>query len=293
MRIVVTDSGLGGLSVMGEMEERLKKNRIFENVELIFFNSLYHPDYGYNMMKTNKERELVFDNALNSIKENLNPDIILIACNTLSVVYPKTKFSKNTKIPVVGILESGVALFKSKLTNNSHTILLFGTPTTINSNLYKSSLLNAGIDARRIINQACFDLETKIQHDPNSIESRLEISKFLKEALTNYKNSSEKLLVGLCCTHYGFSEKIFHQELSKLVEAKVEILNPNSVMLNFIFENKQEFYPAIKIDAKLFSRVKLKQNEMNSLSSILREKSPLTANALLNYDFVEDLFDKV
>ncbi len=37
MKIVVTDSGLGGLSVLGELEIRLQKLPIFEKVELIFF----------------------------------------------------------------------------------------------------------------------------------------------------------------------------------------------------------------------------------------------------------------
>ena len=52
MKIVITDSGLGGLSVLGELERRIKENPIFENAELIFFNALFSPDYGYNSMKS-------------------------------------------------------------------------------------------------------------------------------------------------------------------------------------------------------------------------------------------------
>ena len=45
MRIVITDSGLEGLSVVAELEKRLRDQPIFENVELIFFNSLYGSEY--------------------------------------------------------------------------------------------------------------------------------------------------------------------------------------------------------------------------------------------------------
>lgn len=290
MRIVVTDSGLGGLSVLGELEMRLKQFPIFESIELIFFNSLYDSNYGYNLMQSDGEKARVFNSALNSIEKKFNPDSILIACNTLSVVYPNTSFSNKTKILVSGILESGVELFRNKLSKSSNTIILFGTPTTINSNVYKNALLKTGIFEKQIINQPCYELETKIQNDPISMESRKEISKFVKEALRNYNNDSEKIFAGLCCTHYGFSEKIFYEEFSKMVDCKVEILNPNSGMLNFLFNDKTEFYPNISVSVRLVSRVRLKQIEINSLSKILLDKSPKTANSLLNYEFVEDLF---
>ena len=51
VQIVITDSGLGGLSVVAELEKRLRKYPIFKNVELMFFNSLYSSEYGYNSLK--------------------------------------------------------------------------------------------------------------------------------------------------------------------------------------------------------------------------------------------------
>ena len=100
IRIVVTDSGLGGISVLGELESKLKTARIFNNVELIFFNALYSKDLGYNEIESNREKANIFNNALFSMQDNYHPDIILIACNTLSVIYPITQFSNESKIRV-------------------------------------------------------------------------------------------------------------------------------------------------------------------------------------------------
>ena len=38
--IVITDSGLGGISILAGIEAKLKETRSFEEVNLIFFNAL-------------------------------------------------------------------------------------------------------------------------------------------------------------------------------------------------------------------------------------------------------------
>jgi hypothetical protein len=91
--IAVTDSGLGGLSILAEAAEKMKENKIFRHTHFIFFNSLFSEDGGFNSLKTQKEKVLIFDSALRSLMENCSPDLILIGCNTLSVLYDKTPFS--------------------------------------------------------------------------------------------------------------------------------------------------------------------------------------------------------
>lgn len=292
MKIVITDSGLGGLSVLGELERRLKENAIYQEVELIFFNSLYSSEYGYNSMKDISEKAGVFNNALNSICQNFNPDLILIACNTLSVVYPHTEFAKNPKAEVKGIVESGVSLFEKKLKHSEDKIILMGTPTTINSDVYKNALIQKGINANQIINQGCLELETSIQNDPNSNETRNTVSHFIGEAVRNIDSIPNNIYVGLCCTHYGYCKKVFYEELANKFNANIETLNPNNTMLDFLFSNSKKIFSNSNISIKIVSQVKLKENEINSLGSILEISSPITATALRNYVFVEKLFSK-
>ena len=43
--ICVTDVGLGGLSVMSEIERRLQDNPLFPKVNLLYYNSAVTPGY--------------------------------------------------------------------------------------------------------------------------------------------------------------------------------------------------------------------------------------------------------
>lgn len=290
MKIVITDSGLGGLSVAAELERRLLENPIYKNAELIYFNSLYSSTYGYNSIKDLSVQTIVFNNALNSIGENYNPDLILIACNTLSIIYPHTQFSKTTKIEVRGIVDSGVELYRNRFKNNNAKIILMGTPITIISNVYKNKLIKLGVSEPQIINQPCMELETSIQNNPNSEETREAIANFVSQAAAKVDSAANKILVGFCCTHYGYSEKIFKNEFSKKLNNEIEILNPNNKMLDFLFSKSNERHDNSVLSVKVVSQVKFMNNEINSLSSIIGIQSPKTARALEEYELIENLF---
>jgi len=291
VRIVVTDSGLGGLSVLAELESRLRGNPVFRNAELIFFNSLYSHELGYNTIESFSDKVIIFNNALNSIEANYNPDLILIACNTLSVVYPHTEFAKNSETEVKGIVDGGVSLFANNLQNKSDKIILFGTPTTINSDVYKQLLVKAGIEETQIVNQECLELESVIQNNPNSDKTNRLIAEFVQKASELISSDSKNIYAGLCCTHYGYSESFFYTELSKQFNSNVKILNPNSKMLDYLFDSKVVSNNC-KTIVKVISQVKLRKNEIKLLSDILLKDSPKTSVALENYEFIENLFQK-
>jgi len=293
VRIVITDSGLGGLSVVAGLETRLKKQPIFENVELIFFNSLYSVEFGYSLIDDFSDKVKIFNNALNSIENNFQPDLILIACNTLSVVYPHTKFSQNSKTEVKGILDSGVDLFKSFIQERNDKIIIFGTPTTIISNVYNDELINAGIKASQIVNQACPDLESEIQRDPISDITKNSISKFVKEAAGSAEYFGKTLYAGLCCTHYGYSENVFLETLSLEFNCEVKTLNPNTKMLDFLFDASKKTYSNAKVTVRVVTQVILRESEIKSLSNIFSSDSPKTATALRDYEYIQNLFEKV
>ena len=292
-RIVITDSGLGGLSVLGELEYRLRSDSVFENIELFFFNSLYSRNYGYNAMKSMEEKAIVFNNALTSISQIYNPDLILIACNTLSVVYPYTKFARITRTEVKGIVESGTVLFSAKMkSKNDAKIILFGTPTTVNSGVYTQQLISAGIKKERIISQACPELETAIQNNPGGNETEKLIENFVKAGIKKSGQNFKNLFAGLCCTHYGYSQKTFYDKLKENFSGNIEILNPNNSMLDFLFEETVERFSSCKLDIKIVSQVEIRRNEIESLTNILSEKSPKTALALDNYIFQKNIFNR-
>ena len=290
--IVVTDSGLGGLSVVADLENQLRTKNRFGKINVIFFNSLADSNFGYNAMSTPEKKVEVFDSALKSMVELYNPDMILIACNTLSVVYEQTRFARESKIEVFGIIDLGVEMILEEVNKSDDTILLLGTPTTINSLSYHKKLVMNGINEESIINQPCLLLETEIQRNPESKAVEAMISQFLSEAKVKELGNSSKIAAALCCTHYGYSENIFRESMRNIFKKDYAIINPNKKMVEFAIKKlatqKNSFSD---ISVTIVSQVKLKTTEINCIANILRCISPISASALENYLYNDSLFN--
>lgn len=290
--IVVTDSGLGGLSVCAEVEKNLREFPKYETVDLTFFNALKGKESGYNRMNTLEEKTRVFNSALEGMKKLYQPDVILIACNTLSVVYPFTDFAKSTDTFVLGIVKLGVnAIFQKLSSDDSSVVILFGTPTTISSGEHKKSLMKLGIDEKRIISQPCMLLESEIQTNPSGENAREMISQFAAEAKEKISIDFQNVYAALCCTHYGYSINIFEEELQNVFVDRVEIINPNIRMSNpFCADKKNNIMSKTKIEVNVVSKVEILEEEKESIGELIRPISPETYNAFIKYSLNKNLF---
>ncbi len=290
--IAVTDSGLGGLSIMAEAAARLKEAKIFENVRLVFSNALFSNESGYNSLKTRAEKIAVFNSVLDRIEKYYRPDLILIGCNTLSVLYQDTPFSKKTKIPVAGIVDAGVGLFLRALKTNPYaSLILFGTETTIGEGEYQRKLMEAGISEKRIIAQACPELASYIENGSQTDETGLLITSYVDEALAKLADPKAPVYAGLVCTHYGYSLSLWNKAFEGRGRRLMSILNPNSQMLDFLF--KPEHKNQVKnteISARVVSMVEIVERKRKSLGGWLEKVSPEVGAALANYELKPDLF---
>ena len=289
--ILITDSGLGGISVLAGLERGLKPAKIFSNVNLIFVNALPSAQFSYNSLTTREEKASMFDYVLSRIIEQYKPDIILIACNTLSVVYPSTEYYKNELIPVIGIVESGVDLFIQKMKSSNDKIIILGTGTTISSNVHKQKLAERGIEPGKIITLACPDLESEIQSNPGSGMVADMIDYYTDEIKDEAADNSGRIFAGLCCSHYAYSKDIFKSVLSSKFGKDVEILNPNEPMIDSII--KKEYMNRAErtsIRASVISQAELTPEERSGIINVIRGESESAADALQNYSLVKNLF---
>jgi len=293
IRIVVTDSGLGGISVAAGLEEKLGEMKIFEKVEIIFFNSLPSAEYRYNALPSNEEKARIFNIALEKMEEMYSPDIILIACNTLSVVYPFTDFSKKKATLVLGIVEFGVEqIIEEYIKNENSSIILLGTKTTIESSDHQMKLVSRGIDSNKIIGQVCVGLETEIQNSPQSDIVKSMIELYLDEAIGKVSANKSKVIVSLCCSHYGFSAEIFNLTLKDLGIKDRVVLNPNEKMIEAIANNMyRNRFTETDVNVEVISRVEITKEEKDSISSIVAPYAKQTSNALQNYKLNPGLFN--
>jgi len=291
--IAVVDSGLGGLSIMAEAAERTWDWRGFRKAHFIFFNALFSNQGGYNSLKSLTEKVSIFDSALRSLEKKYQPDLILIGCNTLSSIYTETFFSKQTEIPVVGIIDAGVELIAQNLKAHPESkVILFATQTTVSQSSHKDRLVEKGFLPERIIFQACPDLVNYIERNYGGSETEMLIFAYVDEALQKIGAHKAPLFVSLNCTHYGYSIGLWRKAFSDLGVTPLAFLNPNSKMIDFLFPAKySDRYKKTDIFMHVVSMVEIGQEKIASIGTYLNTYSPKTAHALRNYELNGDLFE--
>ena len=85
MRLVVTDSGLGGLSVCADLL-KAPTGPTAKNTELLYVNAAPDPQHSYNSMESLAEKQEVFQTFLGRLADSYQPDHIFVACHTLSAL---------------------------------------------------------------------------------------------------------------------------------------------------------------------------------------------------------------
>ena len=289
--ILVTDSGLGGLSVFNDIANRLAKGSPWQRVKLVYVNAWPAPHRGYNHFETMERRVRVFDNALKTMAA-FHPDVILIACNTLSVIYPLTPFCKASPIPVEGIVDHGVRMIHETLKADPDTkAVILGTPTTIAAGSHESALADLGIARDRIITTACTDLAGWIEREPFSGTVNRMIRQFVGQSAAALGEFSGHGVAALCCTHFGYRQALFEQAFAELAPANVTILNPNVRMAQQALETGDPpcSIPA-RIDMQIVSKAAWTEQQVEAYIKLLPDISAETRNALTGYTLDPDLF---
>lgn len=290
--ILITDSGLGGMAVCADIEERLHRDHPFRSVKLVFCNALPESDYGYNMMGSTGEKLRVFSDALEGMTKLYSPDIILIACNTLSVLYEQTEYSGTAAIPVVSIVDIGAAMMTDALKKDpASSVIIFGTETTIGANSHKAQLMHNGIAEDRIVTQACPDLAGEIQSDAASDAVGTMIEFNAGDAVEKLSTRSGAVYAGLCCTHYGYAATMFREAVERLSARTTSVIDPTRSMAGVVFSARMaKRYTATAIRVNVVSRAALTPQETHSIAELLRRRSEPAASALRNYEMKKDLF---
>jgi glutamate racemase len=291
MHILITDSGVGGLSVVAYAERFIRTNGFTEPVRLTFANAAPENDYGYNSMRTREEKLETFDRFLRNVTERFAPDSIYVACNTLSVLLPDTPFFANGSIPVQGIVETGTALLLRELEADPRSVaIIFGTQTTIDAGTYPRLLIERGIDPTRIVSQACPGLADTISEDREGTRTRDEIRGWVRTALEKIQHRDAPVIASLNCTHYGYRKELFAAAFREEgIEAKV--VNPNELAVHDLFGDSSE---GAHHDApvRFITRYAIPPATVEALTFFLEEISPRTVVAMQQFELQRDLFQR-
>ena len=291
LSLVIADSGMGGLSICADIVSGLQARRAYRSVAVTYFNAWPEQHRGYNLLPGMAERIRVFERALDAMLR-FEPDRILIACNTLSALYPDTLFSRKAPVPVTDIIGFGVEQMHAYLCAKADSrVILLGTPTTIEAGTHRARLVERGIDPWRIVCQPCDRLAGEIEKAPEGATVRAMIEDYVGQAAEKFPDRRLPVAAALCCTHYSYSRRLFEAALRARFEGPITILDPNRAMSEALLA---DFPPRgggdVPIDLKVVSRIVWSEEKIGAIAHLLEATSPLTADALRTYRHDPELF---
>lgn len=289
MRIGITDSGVGGLSVCAEVESRLRRSPVTQDIEIIYLNAAIEDDYSYNSMPDRNTKLQAFDRFLESVYEKYQPDLLFIACNTLSVLYQDSYFDRHRHRPIEGIVLSGIREMLAAFAYESDlAFIIFATPTTIEEGVYGKALREHGVPATQVIEQACPGLPDAISNDGSGLLARKLLGKFVPAALEQFARTPKNVMAFLGCTHYGYQAMEFRRTLQAFVP-RAKILNPNRGAADTILSRLKTEPGHGSLTVEFVSRYVIPVVAVNSLSGYIGERAPATLSALKTFTLLPGL----
>ena len=204
--IGVFDSGIGGLTVLREIE------RILPGENIVYFGDTARVPYG------GKSKATIVRFSTESILFLLKKKVklVVIACNTsssLALDYLKRVFS----VPVLGVIEAGVE--KALLRSKKKKIGVMGTSSTISSLAYQQGLTKRDKSVS-VYAKACPLFVPLVEEGllRNSITQDT-----IKMYLHDAKGKIDTLILG--CTHYPLLKKAIGNYLKRvsLVDSAKEV----------------------------------------------------------------------
>jgi len=198
--IGVFDSGIGGLTVVRALMERLP----FENI--MYFGDTARVPYGVKSVETINRYAAQITDFL--IKKNVK--LLIVACNTMAAVAHQTIVDLSS-VPVLEVINASARMaIQNTLTQS---IGVIGTPATINSNAYARAIHLLKKEAK-VFSQACPLFVPLVEEGwLDHPATRLIAQEYLKPVIAEQVDT---LVLG--CTHYPLLKPLLQDIMGKSVK---------------------------------------------------------------------------
>jgi glutamate racemase len=201
--IGVFDSGIGGLTVVRALQQRLPQERIH------YFGDTARVPYGVKSVETIRQYSLQIVDFLLGHEVKL----LIVACNTMAAV-AADEIRARSPVPVLDVIEAGATVAAASTRNRRVGVI--GTLTTIGSGAYAAALQARQPDAV-VLSQACplfvpLVEEGWLDHPVTELTAREYLAPLLRERI-------DTLVLG--CTHYPLLQSL----LQNVAGADVELVD--------------------------------------------------------------------
>jgi len=214
--IGVFDSGLGGLTVVKELQRQLP------NESIVYFGDTARVPYGIK----SKESVIRFSKECVGVLLKYRVKLVIIACNTSSA-HALSILKKTFPVPVIGVIQPGAR--KAVATTRNKRIGVIATQSTINSGAYFRQIkrLNGRI---KITGTPCPLFVPLVEEGWFTKKVSAEIA---REYLSPVKRSGADTVI-LGCTHYPLLKPLIQRVMGpkvNLVDSAQEIAREVKEML--------------------------------------------------------------
>ena len=204
------DSGLGGLTSVQELHEKLPKEKV------IYYGDTARTPYGSKSSDTIKE----FATQIVDYLVSKDVKMIIIACNTVTATALDSLREKYPEIPILGVVEPTV---KKVVADGCKKVGVIATKATIASDIYSKSIkkMDSSIEVHSLACPAIVPLVEEGFIDDEVME--LLIKGYMDDFVAEYK--FDNLILG--CTHYPLVAQHFEKLYPniKLYNSSAEVVN--------------------------------------------------------------------
>jgi len=225
-RIVIFDSGVGGLSIYQEVVSHCP------NHEYIFVCDNQAFPYGTKTELDLTERVL---NVVRAVNKQYLPDLVIIACNSASTI-ALNELRANFSIPFVGVVP---AIKPAAKLSDTKVIGLLATPGTI-TRPYTQDLINQFASNCRVIKVGSSKLVEFAEQKMTGQEVNLGE---LETELTPFLEEPDLDTLVLACTHFP----LLNNELSSVFNARchpVSFVDSGKAIANRVAELGAQLEPS-------------------------------------------------
>lgn len=206
------DSGIGGLTVLKEVQKALP------NEEIIYLGDTKRFPYG------SKSKEAIIEISRKCVEFLISKDVkmIIIACGTATSQSLEV-LQKEYSVPIVGIIEPTVLYLRDSIKKENARIGVIATSGTIRSGAWENKIKEK-MPKVEVINEDAPLLATMAEQGWTNNK----VAKYtVKEYMKCFKKI-DKLILG--CTHYPLFKELIEKEL----KGKTEIINTGTRVAYYV-----------------------------------------------------------
>jgi glutamate racemase len=261
-RILVFDSGVGGLSIAHEIQQKLP------SVPLIYASDNAFFPYG-----TKGEAELItrVDKVFHKLTERYPIDIIVVACNTASTLalpHIRSHFSQ----PIVGVVP---AIKPAATQSKSQVIGLLATPATV-ARPYTHNLIREYASGVEVISVGSSELVLLAEQKLRGEQIDPQLIKAILQPFFDHPRSDEMDTLVLACTHFP----LLRAELQAQFAGHVQLIDSGEAIARRVASllHEKKFSESIPEHLAVFTK---------DMPAVAKLKPQLRQFGIYNLDILE------